>query len=125
MAQFLDHLHIILHALFDALCLDGVAHLLEECHLLHQVVLYLTDSDVRLLLRGHKEIGGVEAILLKFRKTVEGDGINLLDGIDLVIPEGDSQHHLTISHRDIYRITLHTEVATLKIQIVPDVKRLY
>ena len=57
--QFLDHLHVILHTLLDALGLDGVAHLLEESYLLDQVVLNLANGDVGLLLGSHEEVGGI------------------------------------------------------------------
>ena len=121
-AQFLDHLHIIFHTFLDTLSLDRVAHFLEESHLLHQIVLDLTDGDVRLFLWGHKEVGRIEAVFLKLRQSVEGNGIHFLDGINLVIPESHTQHDLAIGHRNVYRIPLHTEVASLQIKVVPDVE---
>ena len=65
MAQFLDHLHIIFYALLNTLGLDAVALFLEESNLLYEVILNIMDGDVGLLLRGHEEIGGVEAIVLE------------------------------------------------------------
>ena len=125
MPQLLDHLHIILHALLDALRLDAVAQLLEIGHLLHQVVLDLTDGDVGLLLRGHKEVGGIELVFFEACQTVEGHRIHLLEGVDLIIPEGHAQHHLTIRHRDVHGVALHTEVATLQIHVVAHVESGY
>ena len=93
-AQFLDHLHVVLHALLDPLRLDAVAHLLEEGNLLHQVVLDVVDGDVRLLLRGHEEVGGVEAVVLESGDAVVGHTVQFLDGVDLIVPECDAQHHL-------------------------------
>ena len=93
-AQFLDHLHVVLYAFLDPLRLDAVAHLLEEGNLLHQVVLDVVDGDVRLLLRGHEEVGGVEAVVLESGDAVVGHTVQFLDGVDLIVPERDAQHHL-------------------------------
>ena len=49
-SQLLNHLHIVFHTLFDALGFHGVACLLEEGNLLHEIVLYLADGDVGLFL---------------------------------------------------------------------------
>ena len=86
MAQLLDHLQVILHPLRDALRLDGVAYLLKESDLLPQSILYLTDRRVLLLLSRDKEVGRIDLVRLKRSLAVEGDGVQLLDGIDLVVP---------------------------------------
>ena len=123
--QLLDHLHIVLHALLDPLRLDAVAQLLEEGYLLHQVVLDVVDGYVRLFLRGHKEVGGVELIILELRQAVEGHAVQLLDGIHLIVPERDAQHHLRIGHRYIHSVALHAEVAALQVEVVSYIERLY
>ena len=121
-SQFLDHLHIILHALLDPLRLDAVAQFLEEGDLLHQVVLYVVDGVVRLFLRGHEEVGGIEFIVLELRYAVEGHAVQLFDGVHLIVPERDAQHHLRIGHRDIHRVALHAEVAALQVEVVSYIK---
>ena len=118
MAQFFNHLHIILHAFFDTLRFDVVAYFFEIKHLFHQVVLNLVDGYVGLLLRGHEKVGWVEAILVEAGQAVECNGIHLFDGVDLIVPECNAEYHLAIGHRNIYGIALNTEVASLQIQVV-------
>ena len=125
MAQLLYHLHVVLHAFLYSLRLDAVALLLEVGHLLHQIVLYLTDGNVRLFLRGHKEVGGVELVFLEACQSVEGHSVHLLEGVDLIVPERYAQHHLAIGHRNVDGITLHAEVATLQIHVVAHVECRY
>ena len=122
MPQFLDHLHIVFHPFLDALGLDAVAQFLEVGYLLHQVVLYVMDGDIGLFLRCHKEVGRVEFILLETGQTIEGDGIHFFQRIDLVVPEGDTQHHLAVGHRNIHRVALHSEVASLQVDVVADIQ---
>ena len=113
MAQFLDHLHIILHTLLDTGCFHLIAQILEVSYLLHQIVLNLADGDVGLFLRGHKEIGWIEPVVFKLSQSVEGHTVHLLEGIDLVVPERHPQHHLTIRHRNINGVAFYAEVSTL------------
>ena len=121
MAQFLDHLHIIFYAFLDALGLDAVTHFLEESHLFHQIVLNLTDGNICLLLRCHKQVSRIEFILLKRYQTVHRHSIQFLQCVYLVVPKRDTQNHLTIGHCHVHRITFYTEAATFQFQVVPDV----
>ena len=61
-AQFLDHLHIVLHTLLDALRLDSIAYALEIILLFHQVVLNHADGTFLLLLRGDEEVGRINLV---------------------------------------------------------------
>ena len=56
MAQFLDHLHVVLHTLLDALRLDLITQILEELHLLDEIVLNIVNGPFGLFLGGHEEI---------------------------------------------------------------------
>ena len=75
MAQFLYHLHVVLHTLFDALCLDAVTKFFKEFHLFDQVVLNVVNSLVGLLLRRHEEVGRIEFVLGTTPQTDEGDRV--------------------------------------------------
>ena len=124
-AQFLNHLHVVLHALLDALCLDGVAHLVEVIHLLHQVVLNLPYGDVRLFLRCHEKVGGVELVVLKRCQAQECLAVNLLYAVYLVIPKGNTQYGLAIRHGNVYSVTLHAEVTALQVEVITYVECCY
>ena len=121
MTQFLNHLHIVLHALLDTLGLDGVALFLEEGHLFHQVVLNQSDGHVCLFLSGGKEVGGVELIFLKRGQSRHVHAVQLFYGVYLVVPEGDAQNSLRIGHCYIHRIALHAKASTLQFQVVTDI----
>ena len=122
MAQFLNHLHVVLYTFLDALGLDGVAQLLEESHLFHQIVLNMADGEVSLFLCRHKEIGRVKLVGLKSGHALHGDSIQFLDGVYFVIPERDTKNNLTISHSYIDSVALDSETTTLQFNIVSDVK---
>ena len=118
MAQLLNHLHIILHTFLYPLGLDGVTGFLEESYLFYQVVLYLPDGDIGLFLCGHEEVGRIELILLESCQTIERYCVDLFQRVYLVIPESHTEHHLAISHSDVYCVALHTEAASLEVDIV-------
>ena len=96
---------------------------MEVVHLSHQVVLYLAYGQVGLLLGGHEEIGGVELVFGKASLVLQRDGVELLDAVYLIVPEGDAQHHLVVGHVDVDGVALHTEVATLQGEVVAGVER--
>ena len=79
MAQFLNHFHVILHALLDALRLDGVALLVEEVNLLHQVVLDFAYGYFGLFLGSDEEVGRIDLVFVERSEAVETDRVNLLD----------------------------------------------
>ena len=118
MSQLLYHLHIVLHAFLDALGFYLVANLFEVDDLLHQVVLNLTDSYVCLFLRCHEEVGRIEAIFFECGQTVECNGVHLLDGVNLIVPESYSQYYLAIGHGNVYSIALYAEVSSLQVKVV-------
>ena len=122
MPQFLDHLHIIFYTLFDTLSLYGITRLFKKGNLLREIILYLMNGDIGLLLRGHEEVGGVELVFLETGQSVEGDPIHFLKAVDLVIPESDAKHHLAICHSNINCVAFYTEGPSLKIEVVSDIE---
>ena len=118
MSQFLDHLHVVFHSFLDALCLDVVAQILKELLAHNQIILYHAYGFLGLFLGGDKEVGRINFIGIKRNQPVIGERVHLLDRVYLVVPPGNSQHIVTISHEDIYSFALDTEVATLQFDIV-------
>ena len=122
MAQFLDHLHIVFHTLLDALRLDSIAYALEIILLFHQVVLNHADGTFLLLLRGDEEVCRIDLVDIERGEAMVGEGIHLLNAINLIIPPGNAQHVVAVSHVDVYGFALHSEVATLQVDVVSHVE---
>ena len=122
-AQLLDHLHVILHALLDALGLDAIAQLLEVVDLSHQVVLYPTDGALGLLLARHKEVGRINLVLVETLQRAQGERVALLDGVDLVVPPTNAQHVVAVGHGHQHRIALDGEIASLQVDVVAHIER--
>ena len=122
MAQLLDHLHVVFHTLFDALRLDIVAQFLKIGYLLHEVVLNMTDGDGGLLFSSHKEVGWVELVFVKGRQPIHGHGVQFLDGINLIVPEGDAQNDFVVCHGNIYRVAFDPETTAFQFYIVAHIK---
>ena len=86
-AQLAQHLHIIGDAFVEALGLKGLAYLTEIFHLLGEVVLNLVDGLQRALLAGHEEVGWIYLVGIVRMHAYATHGVNLLDGIYLIVPE--------------------------------------
>ena len=112
MSQFLNHLYVVLHSFLDALGLDFIAHFLEIGHLLYEVVLYIADGILGLLLSSDKQIGRIDLVVLECIYRVEGQAINFLNRVYLIIPPGHAKHIVAIGHGDIHRVSFDAEVAT-------------
>lgn len=125
MAQFLNHLHVVLHAFLDALRLYGIAKFGEVVNLLHKVVLYAPYRGVGLLLCSHEEVGWVYLVFVELRHAVERHCVKFLDGINLIVPKANAQHCLVVWHCDVYGVAAHTEVAALQIDVVAHIQGLH
>ena len=86
MSKFLNHLHVVLHALFDALRTNMVAHRLEEVDLFKQVVLYKAYCRFGLLFRRYEQIGRINLIVGKLGNALERNAIHLLNAVYLIVP---------------------------------------
>ena len=125
MSQLLDHLHVIFYTFLDALRLDAIADALEKVHLLDKVVLYHADGLLGLFLGCHEKIGWINLVGIKGFQTMIGEGIDLLDTVYLVVPPSHSQHIVTVCHVDIDSFALHTEIATLKFDVISHVEGIH
>ena len=51
-----------------------------------------------------------------------GHRINLLDAVNLVVPEGHTHHIVAVGHEDVHRVALHAESAALQVDVVAHVE---
>ena len=107
MAEFLDHLQVVLHTFLDALCLQVIAHLLEVIDLLGEIVLDMTHGAVGLFLCGDKEVGGIDVVVFEALKRVHGDSVAFFDAVDLVVPPRHAQDVVAVGHGDVHRVAFH------------------
>ena len=124
-AQFADHLEVVGDALVQALGFEEAAFALEELDLAVEVVLDLVDGAEGVLLGGHEEVGGVDAVVVE---AAEGDtryGVHLLDAVHLVAPEGDAQEVVVVGQEDVHCVALDAEVASVQFQVVAHVEAVH
>ena len=122
MPQFLDHLHVVFHSFLNALCLNGITHLVEEINLLDEVILDSPDGMLGLLLGSDEQIGGIDLVFIKRSEAVIGNSIELLNGINLIIPPGDTQHMIAVGHEYIHRISSHTEISAFQLNVIAHIQ---
>ena len=121
MSKLLYHLHVILDAFLDALRTDMVAKVVEEIHLLEQVVLNKTDGMLGLLLGSDKEIGRINLIFLEGSQAMERHAVEFFYRVYLVIPPCYAQNVVAVSHGYVHRVALYAKRATHQVDVVADV----
>ena len=72
MAEFLYHLHVILHTLLYSLCFQRVAEVGEKLYPFHEIVLYHAYCRCGLLFGRYEKIGGINLVFVEPRHTVIG-----------------------------------------------------
>ena len=120
-AQFLYHLQVVLHALLDACRLEVLADGLEVVYLRHEVVLYHAHGGLLLLFGGDEEVGGVYLVLHESRRAFQRHGVQLLDGVYLVVPERHAQYRLAVCYGNVHRVALNAKFPSLHLRIVAHV----
>ena len=122
MAQFPYHLHIVGNALVQPLGLQLLAFLLEESHLLGQIIFDAADGLLLCIVAGHEEVGGIHLIVLEGGQAMQAHRIKLLQRLYLVAPEGDAQQAVGISQCHIHRIALDPHLSACQTHIVAHVE---
>ena len=122
MTQLFDHLHVVFYTFFDAGSTQRVAELVVVVDALNEVVLYLADGNLGLFLRRDEQVGGVDLIFVERHEVMIIDGVDFFDFLNFIVPPGDAQHILRISHEDIHVVALHPEGATLQVDVVAHVE---
>ena len=124
-AQLADHLHIIGHALLQAVCLDHLPRLLKHTHLCMQVVFNLMDGTHGRLLGGHEQVGRIDLVLVKLCHRMSCHGIHLLYRVHLVAPEHHAQHAVGVGQEDVDRVATDAEAATVEVHVVAHVQAVH
>ena len=125
MSQFLDHLQIIFHTFLDTLCLDSISFFLKERNLFHEIILYLPDSNIRLFLGGHEEVGRVELVFFKGCHSIHHHRIQFLNSIYLIIPESNAENCFVIGKCDVDNISLDSEITSFQFNVISDIECRY
>ncbi len=121
--DFLDHLHIICHALFKPLCLQRLALAAESFNLLAQVKLNLGHGALLARGRGDEDVGGIylEGVMLAERTEIFG--MMGRYGFDFIAPEYNPQHDFLVGEADVYRVAFNSESASFGLHFIAGVKR--
>ena len=117
-AQFAYHLNVIFHTLLQALGLKRLAYLLEVLHALHKVILDGTYGPFLTLFGSHEEISRIDAVELIRVNPLTGKHIELLDGINLIVPELDAYCRVVVGQVYIDVLALDAETAACQLNVV-------
>ena len=125
-AQLLDHLDVVFHALLDALRLRRASGTLEEFDLPAQIQVYLLYGAVDALLGGYEEARGVERQVVERMDALSRHGVDGLDGFDLVVVEHHAETlaaELSERRHDVHRVAVHAERRRLQLPLGAGVER--
>ena len=126
-AQLLDHLQVVLHALLDTLRLGHASLALEVLDLLAQVEVDLLHGAVDALLGRDEEVGGVDRQRVERRDALPGHGGDDLDRLDLVVEEHHAEAlaaELAEGRHDVDRVAVDTEGRRFELALGARVERL-
>ena len=90
-----------------------------------QVVFNLVNGSQSGFLSGHEQISGIYLICIK-----AGDGntayrIDFFDAVYVISPENDTQQIIGIRQINVYRISFHTEVTTIQVNVIAYIKTVH
>ena len=71
----------------------------------------LVDGNIQLGLRGNEDIGWEDGDFGDFLDAAARDGIETLDGIDLVIPKHNTVGDVGVGRKNVERLPFNTELA--------------
>ena len=111
MSQFAQHLNVIGDAFVESLCFKRSSYLLEILFPVGKVFLNLGNGALRALLGGHEQVCGVYPVVVECGQAHTCHAVNLLDAVDVVIPERDSQYVVAVCKAHLHGIALHAEIA--------------
>ena len=111
MAKLAQHLYVVCDALVQSLCFKRPAYFLEILFPVGKVFLNLGNGALRALLGGHEQVCGVYPVVVECGQAHSCHAVNLLDAVDVVIPERDSQYVVAVCKAHLHGIALHAEIA--------------
>ena len=100
-AQLAHHLDVIVHPVFKTFGLQVLANLTEILRLLEHVLLDLLNSGVQLGLGGDEDVRRKDGNLGDLLDTASRDGIEALDGVNLIIPKDNAIGDVGVSRKHI------------------------
>ena len=124
-AHLLDHLQVVLHALFQALGLQPLVHALEILHLRHEVVLDVGHGGDAPLLGGHEVARRVDVDLVDVLALRARHRVDQAQGVDLVAEEFDAHGVVRAAEIDVHGVAPHAEGAALELHLRPVVERVH
>ena len=121
-AQFLHHLKVVVHSVFQALCFKVFTNLAEILGLLKHVVLNLRHGGVEFGLRGHEDVGGEDGQFRKILHPSARHGIEHLQAVDFVIPKHNAVSIVGIGGKHIHGLPFHPELALRELNLVTHIQ---
>ena len=117
-----QHLGVVGYTLVQAFGLERFANLLEIVDALGKVFLNLYNGTHCALFCCHKEVGRVYLILLELGYARSCVGVNLLDALNLVVPECYAQNVVAVGEADIYSVAFYAKITASQFKVVAHVK---
>jgi len=124
-AHLLHHLEVVRGAHPQALGLEQLVLGLQLLETLAQLVLDRGDRLAHARVPGHV-VGGREDVHLRLLPhDLAGEGVEGLDGLDLVPEELDAHRELLVHGDDLHRVPAHPERAAVEVHVVAHVLHLH
>ena len=118
MPKLAQHLNVVCHTFVQPFCLKRLANLAEILLPVGKVLLNFGNGTLGALFGGHEEVGRVYPVVIESGYACACHAVNLLNAVNVVIPEGDAQHMVAVGKAYLYGITLDTEVTARKVDVV-------
>ena len=120
-AELLQHLHVVLRPLPDAVRLEHPVLGLELRHLLLELGADVVDRTVDRRLRRHVLGGGPDDEVVEPRVDLPGERVEVRDLLDVVAEERDPVRRLLVRGLDLHDVALHPEAPAPEDGVVADV----
>ena len=118
-ADLPDHLDVIIGALGDAFCFQGLMIVREPLHPLPKIMLDHRQILLQVGVVGRVVGGGKDGYMGQGGQHMAADGIDLTDAVDFVAEELDAQGVLLLAGGDdLHHIAPHPEGTTVELDVV-------
>src|SRR5664279_3381919 len=117
-AEFLNHLKIVKHSLFQSFCFFFFPDIIEISGLANHIILNFTYCHIYPFPGSDKDIGGIDYILIQNIKPAAAEGIKSVQFFDLVTEEDDPYGNICVCRKDIDCIPANSECTMLEFQFV-------
>ena len=121
-AQFLHHLHIEVHAVFQTLGFQCFADFSKILGLLKHVILNLAHGGIEFGLRGDENVGGENGQFRKFLHPSARHRVEHFKTVDFVVPKHDTVGIISVSRKHIHRLPFYPEFALRELDFVAHIQ---